>query len=237
MMGISLDGLKVSDVDEKVIRNIVSINTSQDLFDDLSTDASAWDAAQKLELDTKPASYRSRTPIIDRPFEDADWFNAIGWPFKHWQASRFSDGSFGVWYGCDSPITSAYETVHHWYHGLLSDAGFTDREVIGERKLYEVKCKAALLDFRTNSELLKLITSKNSYIDAQAIGKRLHGEGAPGLITKSVRYLEGTNYVILNPKVLFEPTQSCQLRYTLTSGKVVIEKQIGQIWFEIDPTA
>ena len=48
-------------------------------------------------FEVKPPPYRSRTPIIDRPFEDAEWFNAITWPFENWRASRFSDGSFGVW--------------------------------------------------------------------------------------------------------------------------------------------
>jgi hypothetical protein len=28
----------------------------------------------------------SRTSIIDRPFEDTEWFNAIIWLFKHGQA-------------------------------------------------------------------------------------------------------------------------------------------------------
>jgi hypothetical protein len=132
-------------------------------------------------------------------------------------------------------LTSVYETVHHWYHGLLADAGFTNRDVIGERKLYGVKCQAILLDLRTNSALLKQVTRKNNYDDPQALGKRLHREGNAGLITQSVRYLQGTNYVVLNPAVLSEPNQLSQLRYTLTGGEVIVEKQIGQVWLKIRP--
>jgi hypothetical protein len=235
MTNFDLSGIKVADVDEVIIRNIVSINTSQDLFDDLTPSASAWAAAQRLEFETKPMPYISKTPIIDRPFEDAIWLNAIGWPFQHWQASRFSDVSFGVWYGCDSDLTSVYETVHHWYHGLLADAGFTNREIIGERKLYGVKCKAILLDLRTHSALLKQVTRKNNYDDPQALGKRLHREGNTGLITQSVRHMQGTNYVVLNPAVLSEPNHLSQLRYTLTGGEVIVEKQIGNVWLKIRP--
>jgi hypothetical protein len=235
MTSFDLSGIKVTDVDEVIVRNIVSINTSQNLFDDLTPSTSAWATAQRLESETKPMPYISKTPIIDRPFEDASWLNAIGWPFQHRQASRFSDGSFGVWYGCDSDLTSVYETVHHWYHGLLSDAGFTNQVVIGERKLYGVKCMAVLLDMRSNSSWLKRIIRSDNYDDPQALGKRLHREGNTGLITQSVRYLQGTNYVVLNPAVLSQPNPISQLRYTLTNGEVIVEKQIGQAWLKIRP--
>ena len=72
----------------------------------------------------------SPTPAIHRPFEEAEWFNAIGWPFQHWQSSRYSDGSFGAWYGADSVEATVYETAYHWYHGLLADAeGYFRRAV------------------------------------------------------------------------------------------------------------
>ena len=77
-----------------------------------------------MEDDVKPPLYRSRTLIIHRPFEDAEWFNAIVWPFKHWRASRFSGGTYGVWYGSDMVETTVYESAYHWYRRLLADAGF-----------------------------------------------------------------------------------------------------------------
>ena len=81
--------LTLADVHQDVARNIVSLRESQDLFDDLTEDPAEWLLAQKVEDEVEPPLYRSRTPVIDRPFEDAEWFNAITWPFKHWQASRF----------------------------------------------------------------------------------------------------------------------------------------------------
>lgn len=140
--------LALADIHKDVARNIVSLLQSQDLFDDLTADPAEWLLAQKVEDEIKPPPYRSRTPIIDRPFEDAEWFNAIIWPFKHWQDSRFSDGTYGVWYGSDSVETTVYESAYHWYRGLLSDAGFERMAVVAERKVYSVACNAALLDFR-----------------------------------------------------------------------------------------
>lgn len=80
--------LTLADVNQDVVRNIVSLRQSQDLFDDLTDDPAEWLLAQKVEAEVKPPPYRSTMPVVDRPFEDAAWFNAINWPFKNWQDSR-----------------------------------------------------------------------------------------------------------------------------------------------------
>jgi hypothetical protein len=229
--------LTLTDVHCNVIRNIVSIRSSQDLFDDLSSSPEEWALAQQVEAEVKPRPYQSRTPVIHRPFEDAEWFNAIGWPFKHWQASRFSDGSFGVWYGCDTVETSVHETAYHWFNGLLSDAGFEKENVIGERKLYEVACDAALVDLRPLTAMHSGLMHKTDYRLAQSVGARLHREGHPGLVTTSVRHVTGQNHVVLNLKVLSNPRYHGQLTYRLEGHRIVIEKQPGIAWMDIDTAA
>lgn len=229
--------LTLTDVHHHVIRNIVSIGVSQDLFDDLSGSPDEWELAQQVEDAVKPPPYLSRTPVIHRPFEDAEWFNAIGWPFKHWQASRFSDGSFGVWYGSDTVPTSVHETAYHWFSGFLTDAGFEKEKVVGERKLYEVACDAALVDLRPLTATHPGLMHKTDYSFAQSVGARLHREGHPGLVTASVRHPVGQNFVVLNPNVLSNPQHHCQLTYRLNGGRIVVEKQPGIAWIEIDVTA
>ena len=229
--------LTLADVHCNVIRNIVSIRSSQDLFDDLTSSPEEWVLAQQVENEFKPPSYQSRTPVVHRPFEDAEWFNAIGWPFKHWQASRFSDGAFGIWYGCDSAETSVYETAYHWFSGFLTDAGFEKAKVIGERKLYEVACDAALVDLRPLTAKQSGLIHKTDYSYTQSVGARLHREGHPGLVTASVRHAAGQNYVVLNPDVLSNPRHHCQLTYRLEGHRIVIEKQPGVAWMEIATAA
>lgn len=226
--------LTLTDVHCNVFRNIVSIGTSQDLFDDLSSSPEDWALAQEVEGEVKPPPYQSRTPVIHRPFEDAQWFNAIGWPFKHWQASRFSDGSFGVWYGCDTAETSVYETAYHWFNGFLMDAGFEKENVVGERKVYQVACDAALVDLRPLTTMHPGLVHKSNYTTAQAVGTRLHREGHPGLVTVSVRHASGQNYALLNPNVLSNPQHHCQLTYRLEGSHIAIEKQLGVVWLEIN---
>lgn len=226
--------LTLVDIHQDVIRNIVSLRESQDLFDDLTDNPEEWLLAQRVEDQVKPPPYRSHTPVIHRPFEDAEWFNAIIWPFKHWQTSRFSDGSFGVWYGCDAVETCVFESAYHWYRGLLCDAGFENETIIGERKLYSVACDAALLDFRQVAhEKYPDLLHKTDYTFAQSIGTRIHREGHPGLLTASVRYPDGESYAVFNSAVLSNPRHHCQLTYRLEAQHIVVEKTPGVAWLEI----
>ena len=134
----------LADTHADLLRNIVSLRRSEDLFDDLSPDPMHWDAAIRLELASKPPMLTANQPVINRPFEEAAWNDAIAYPFKHWMRSRYSKGNFGIWYGADSIETSVHETVYHWRHGLLADAGFTQAGIKIERKIYQVRCDAAL---------------------------------------------------------------------------------------------
>ena len=226
--------LALSDIHKDVARNIVSLLQSQDLFDDLTDDPAEWLLAQKVQDEIKPPPYRSSTPIIDRPFEDAKWFSAIIWPFKHWQASRFSDGTYGVWYGSDSIETTVYESAYHWYRGLLSDAGFDRMTVIAERKVYSVACNAALLDFRKAADDHPDLLHPSNYAFCQSVGARIHREGHPGLLTQSVRRPSGENMAIFNADVLSNPRQNCELTYRLENDQILVERQPGVVWFKLD---
>lgn len=222
--------IRLADVQQDVARNIVSLRQSQDLFDDLTDDPAEWRLAQKVEDEVKPPPYASRQPVIDRPFEDAQWFNAIDWPFQHGQSSRFSDGTFGVWYGSESVETTVYETAYHWYRGLLGDAGFEQMAVVAERKVYWVACNAALLDFRSVVAHEPALVHPWDYTFCQSVGARIHREGHPGLLTPSVRRPAGENLAIFNPAVLSNPRHHCQLTYRLQGGQIVVEKQPGAAW-------
>ena len=226
--------LALADLHQDVARNIVSLLQSQDLFDDLTDDPAEWLLAQKVEDEIKPPLYRSSTPVIDRPFEDAEWFNAITWPFKHWQASRFSDGTYGVWYGSDSVETTVYESAYHWYRGLLSDAGFERMLVVAERKVYAVACNAALLDLRKSAEDHPDLLHPTDYAFCQSVGSRIHREGHPGLLTQSVRRPAGENVAIFNADMLSNPRHHCQLTYRLEGDRIVVENQPGVAWLKLD---
>ena len=215
-----------------LLRNIVSIRVSQNVFDDLSGDPGDWDAAIRLELSTKPPLYASADPIIDRPFEEAHWNDAINYPFKHWMRSRYSDGTYGVWYGADSIETTVHETVHHWHAGFLRDAGFTQPGISIERKVYRVRCDAALVDLRPAVARFPSLVDPLDYTLTHQVGAKLHREGHPGLVSKSARGV-GEVYAIFNRQVLSGPRQLCFLTYTTTETGVAVEREPGVVCLEI----
>lgn len=225
-------GIKLADTHEDLYRNIVSLRVTEHLFDDLSNNPQDWQTAIELELQTQPASYASSTPIIHRPFEEAAWQEAIGFPFRAWSRSRYSDGSYGVWYGSDTLETTIYETVYHWRNSLLADAGFTDPGIKIERRVHQVRCDAALIDLRKLVKQHPKIIDAGDYVFTQQIGARLHREGHPGLVTKSAR-CTGEVYAIFNPAVLSNPRPSCYLTYITTKQGVKVERTPGKLLLSI----
>jgi len=152
--------------------------------------------------------------IIDRPFEEADWLNAIDFPFRNWASSRFCDGSFGIWHGSDTVETTVYETVHHWRSGFLADAGFdelvtrgTRGSITGERKVYWVRCDAALLDLKARA------AQYPDLVHPTAITSR--SRLVPVCTEKVTRVrdplgrCDGENYGVLNRNVLSSPRACC----------------------------
>lgn len=230
-IGTLFESLRLTDVHQDLARNIVSIRHSQDLFDDLSADPHEQEIAIRHEMATKPWPYQSKVPVVDRPFEEAEWIEAIAYPFQppNWSRSRYSDGSFGVWYGADRVETTVYETVWHWRKGLLADAGFDRLGVSIERKVYQVRCDSALVDFRPEVEKLPALLHPEDYGLTQQAGQRLHREGFPGLASRSAR-CEGDVFGILNPAVLSGPRFECSLNYRIVGDRVAVERETGSIW-------
>ncbi len=232
------DGLILADVHGDIHRNIVSVRESQDLYDDLTDSPEGWQAAIHLELATKPHTYTSNQPVIDRPFEEAEFNEAINYPFENSTKSRYSDGSFGVWYGANDLETSIHETVHHWRTNLLEDAGWHALDGITiERKVYRVRCDAGLLNFISKLEAFPALIdpSPSSYQLTQLVGARIHHDGHPGLLSRSAR-CTGNTYAIFNPQVLSNPRHICYLTYRTEGDRVTVKRQPGETLLTIDPT-
>jgi len=130
--------------------------------------------------------------------------------------------------------TTVYESAYHWYHGLLRDAGFEQMTVIAERKVYTVACDAALIDFRPAADEHTALVHPTDYAFCHSVGARIHREGHPGLLTRSVRRPGGENLCVFNPEVLSRPRHNCQLSYRLEGAQIVVEKQPGVAWITWD---
>lgn len=228
MIQALFERLTLRDFHDDVLRNIKTVRSSQDLYDDLSDDPRDWQAAITAELTVKP-DY-SDPDIIRRPFEESDHFNAIGFPFEHWNVSRYSDGRYGVWYGGDTLETTIHETVYHWRRFLAAAEGFAthDREIVGERRVFRVRCDAALLDFRPRVADFPALIAPDDYHYTHEVGRRVKREGHPGILSKSAR-CDGGQFAVFRADVLSDPRNCCDLTYRIDPrhGVVDVERQVG----------
>jgi hypothetical protein len=106
--------------------------------------------------------------------------------------SRFSDGSFGVFYCARTRQTAIEETRYH--SGLFLAA--THQPPTRQRmRLYTVQAQGDVLDLRGNSiakaSLDPALLSPSNYVCGQALGRTTRAAGVPGIAYPSVRRAGG----------------------------------------------
>ena len=224
---------EVADYHGDLIRNIQTIRVSQNLFDDLG-DAAAQKVAIAAEAQERIAS---DAPLITRPF---DYGTVITYPFAEFNghATRFSDGlAYGVWYGSLELETTVYETVYH-RHRFLQDAfPSLDREILNERRVFQVRCDAILLDLRGKEKREPRLVERGSYAFTQPFGAYLQAQGTNGLLVKSAR-CKGMNAALFRPGVLSQVRDVCHLTYRSNPSRdlATVERTPGETWLEIRPS-
>jgi hypothetical protein len=222
---------EVADYSGDLVRNIKGIRVSQDLFDDLTDNTADHAVAIAAESATR---IPSPAPLITRPF---DYGTVITYPFvpHNWQATRYSDGlAFGVWYGALELETTVYETLYHW-HRFVTDSFTIDREIVGERRVFRVRCEAILIDLRDKAALEPRLVDRRDYTFTQQLGRYLRERAQSGLLAPSARG-PGTAAAILRPEVLSDVRDLCFLTYRMNpkSAAATVERAPGETWLRIN---
>jgi hypothetical protein len=223
---------EVADFRGELVRNIKGFRVSQSLFDDLSADP----ADQAVAIAAESAErIPTEAPLVTRPF---DYGAVITYPFvpHNWHATRWSDGlAYGVWYGSLQIETTVYESVYHWHRFVMDAFPERPKEVIGERRVLDVRCAAILIDLRRAGE--PRLTDRRDYGTTQALGRYLQARAQNGLLARSAR-CEGDNAAVFDPRCLSEPRDRCFLTYRMDPGKdlVTVERVPGDRWLEMKPS-
>lgn len=217
-----------------LIRNIPGIRVSQALFDDLAQGAADEEVAIAAEA---LGRILSAAPAITRPF---DYGTVIAYSFDaaNWQATRFGDGQrFGVWYGSLALETTIYETVFHAHRFIADSYPNLDRDVVRERRVFDVRCDALLVDLRGRDTTHPDLVSRTSYGFTQALGRYLHEQGQNGLLVKSAR-CDGINAAVFNPQRLSNVRDKLFLTYRINPARdrAVVERDVGSPWLTIAPS-
>lgn len=134
-------------------------------------------------------------------------------PFAYPNASRFSDGSFGILYAAFDLDTAAAE-VAHWlskpYQDTVAPAG------IQPRKMYvTMRTVADLSDVRTSSSsnVSSAIYDKDNYTVSRQLGLELHAARHPGLWYDSVRRNSGECIAAFLPRIISDARPQYEVEF------------------------
>jgi hypothetical protein len=223
-----------ADFHDDLVRNIPGIRESQHLFDDLSDDAADWDVAIAAEAAQR---IPTTSALITRPF---DYGSVISYTFEsaHWQATRFSDATqYGVWYGSLDLATTVYETAWHWYRFVSDSFPGEDRDIVTDRRVFDVRCDALLIDTRGKERQYPGLVDRGSYAFTQQVGRYIHEQGMNGLLVRSAR-CDGNNAVVFKPERLSNARDRSFLTYRLNPLRDAFraERTPGKTWLRFAPS-
>lgn len=122
------------------------------------------------------------------------------------EGSRFSDGSYGVYYAGKSIHTAVEETKFHRARFLAATA---ESPIEVDMRSYASNIDVRLTDIRHKQTQLANIYHPDPlhYSDAQVFGRTERDAGAHGIVYSSVRHPDGECVALFRPRVLKPVTQ------------------------------
>lgn len=111
--------------------------------------------------------------------------------------SRFSDGSYGVFYAANRRATAVAETRYHHARFLLATR---EPPMHLPMRLYHVRIDAQLHDLLPPDAADRAVFAPDSYAASRALGMQLRAQGSRGLIYRSVRDDGGQCVGLFSPR-------------------------------------
>ncbi|SNX73855.1 RES domain-containing protein [Cereibacter ovatus] len=191
-----------------------------DLFEDIA-DPADWEAIASAEAKTNPRLRDSlgRLDLVPVPRRVSGPGASFAMaPFTHVSVdrpSRFTDGSFGIYYAADSLEVALVEVAHH--HGRFMAAtaeapGWASefRQILGwlDAELEVVEPH--------QTDLLH----PQDYRAAQEFGARVRAEGAQGILYPSIRAGSGCCVALFWPDVAGSPVQGDHFAFEWDGARV-----------------
>jgi len=146
---------------------------------------------------------------------------AIMAPFTHLnpEGSRFSDGTYGVFYAARELDTAIAETKYH--RELFMRATNQGRTEL-DMRVYLVDLVADLHDIRGLKASLPLVYHNNDYSAGQSLAKSLRDMGSKGIVYDSVRNEGGECVGVFRPPVLSNCRQERHLCYVWDGAAITM---------------
>ena len=192
------------------------------LFERLTDDPGDWEQLAAIESLTNPRLRDEIGLIRLVPVEErvsgpgASWVMAS---FTHLnpEGSRFSDGSYGVYYAARELVTAIAETVFHLGRFYAATADPPHAE---DMRTLSGRIDARFHDLRGGDRLWQSCLDPEDYAASQALGLRLRAGGSNGLVWPSVRHAGGQCLGAFRPKAVGIPVQGRHLRYHWDGARI-----------------
>jgi len=127
------------------------------------------------------------------------------------KGSRFSDGTYGVYYAARELQTAIRETAHHFGRFATDSA---DRVRYENMRVLVGRIDNRFADVASLPAPLRArVLAPDSYADSQPFGAQLRTDGANGVIYHSVRHQGGQCVAAFRPRAVGIPVQSKHLRF------------------------
>jgi len=201
-----------------------------DLFDDVA-DPRDWEALALAQSRTNPRLYEEIGDLALVPAErrlsgqGASWVMAAFTHVSTDRVSRFSDGTYGVYYAAESLETALYEHTFHmarFYSESRVAPGWLSqvRQLVGS-------IDAELIDVRGEGFETILDPDVASYAVSQAFAREQKAAGANGVVYPSQRRAEGECIAAFYPDVVSVARQADHFRYHWDGEKIDFVQQIS----------
>lgn len=201
-----------------------------DLFDDVA-DPRDWEALALAQSRTNPRLHEEIGDLTLVPIErrlsgsGASWVMAAFTHVSRERVSRFSDGTYGVYYAANSLETAFHEHTYHmtrFYSASAMAAGWLSqvRQLVGS-------IDADLIDVRCEGFETILDPDVASYAASQAFAREQKAAGANGIAYPSQRRAGGQCIAAFYPDVVSVARQADHFRYHWDGERIDFVQRIS----------
>ncbi|PMS37252.1 RES family NAD+ phosphorylase [Trinickia symbiotica] len=141
--------------------------------------------------------------------------------------SRFSDGSYGVFYCAREARTAIAETR---FHSAKFLAATNEPPIRQQMRLYTVTAQGEVADLRGDETIDSAILSPTDYSAGQTLGRAVRAAAVAGIVYPSVRDTRGECLAALKTTILRDCRHAAYLEYNWNGSAIdsVFElKQVG----------
>ena len=207
---------------QKYFRIIRAIYPPIDLFEDVSIPADR-DSINESKTEKDPAYMKSMGNLSNVPPERMVGGHGASWvmsPFLHTSPSRFSDGSYGIFYAGNSEQVALAETIYH-HERKMSNSN----AVQGWTSDFQLLLGSISNELH-NVDGVSGTRDPADYSRSRRVGKALRNAGSDGLTWSSVRRSGGECIGAFWPDVVAIPIASTRFRYHWDGERVDFIKNL-----------